>query len=42
MQEMSSFDKNANLNSGENIDFAVIAPGTPIPNGFELTFKGLG
>jgi TRAP-type uncharacterized transport system substrate-binding protein len=36
LHEISTFDKSANLHSGENIDFAVIAPGTPIPNGFEV------
>ena len=36
LHEISSFDKSANLHSEENIDFAVIAPGTPIPNGFEV------
>jgi hypothetical protein len=34
--EISNFDENAHLNSGESIDFAVIAPGTTIPNGFEV------
>src|SRR5215831_14130061 len=36
LHEISTFDKSTNLYSGENIDFAVIAPGTPIPNGFEV------
>ena len=36
MYEISTFDKIINLNNGESIDFAVIAPGTPIPNGFEV------
>ena len=36
MYEISTFDKNINLNNEESIDFAVIAPGTPIPNGFEV------
>jgi hypothetical protein len=37
--EISNFDENAHLNSGESIDFAVIAPGTTIP---KLDFIHLG
>ncbi len=36
MYEISNFDENIRLNNGERADFAVISPGTVIPNGFEV------
>src|SRR5438093_9076976 len=36
MDEVRTFDESASSNSGERFDFAVIAPGTSIPNGFEV------
>ena len=36
MYEINTFDENTSLSNGERIDFAVIAPGTTIPNGFEV------
>ena len=36
MYEINAFDENTSLSNGERIDFAVIAPGTTIPNGFEV------
>jgi hypothetical protein len=36
IDEISAFDEGTSLNSGASIDFAVIAPGTSIPNGFEV------
>src|SRR6266496_5187315 len=36
MYEISTFDESASLHSGEKVDFAVIVPGTTIPNGFEV------
>jgi len=34
--EINTLDESTSLNSRESIDFAVIAPGTTIPNGFEV------
>jgi hypothetical protein len=36
MAEVRTFDEGASSDSGESYNFAVIAPGTPIPNGFEV------
>ena len=36
MYEISDFDENIRLNNGERVNFAVVSPGTVIPNGFEV------
>ena len=36
MYEISNFDENRHLDHGERADFAVISPGTVVPNGFEV------
>ncbi len=36
MYEISNFDENMYLDHGERADFAIISPGTAVPNGFEV------
>src|SRR5215467_10302964 len=36
MDEVGTFDESSSLDGGEKDDFAVIAPGASIPNGFEV------